>query len=251
MGNGIFISKGMSLTISNIRLSFDADGDSNGSMSLDLRFDTCSAWLKVALKQRELSLAAETKRVEAWGGTDENAKGETIEDEFLASIQAIVAAASAIDAFYAIIKDSSPVPLEVAKGWTSNRTPRQRQVSETLKLAFGLKVGPSKKAYEILDGIYRIRGAALHPLGRPIAPYFHPDLQVHTEWRLVTFRAAIADAIVCGAVSLIWDLAYVDGRKEIFKSAYLDSLRKTLSQLLPAGKPIPRHDSITFNLPDR
>jgi hypothetical protein len=51
----------------------------------------------------EDSKVKQLERIEAWKGTNQKAKAAALEGEFETSMQAIMAAAIAIDAFYAVV----------------------------------------------------------------------------------------------------------------------------------------------------
>ena len=246
---GVFVTKGMSFGVDSLSFSIDEKGNSNGNLTLSLRYDACSAWIRAALLQRVEARNAKAIRIAAWAADDENAKSLAIEGEFLASLQAIVAAASAIDALYATIKELEEMPESITKAWAKNRTSRQIQVGETLRLIFGLSDENRHNISNLLAGIYKIRAAALHPSGKLAPPRYHPELNVHTEWRLVTFRSDIADAIVCNSIGLIWDLSHLNSKKKILKSNYINTLRSVLEEMLPDGRPNPTLPTADFWVP--
>ena len=247
---GVFFTKGMSLTLRDFRISItlDSSGES-GNFSIDLRYDACAAWLRAALQQNEVAKASRVARISAWSADDEEAKEKTLEVEFLASMQAIVAAATAIDALYAIIKEMSPLPVETSKAWAKNRTARERQVTETFRFAFGFGPESAEKAFDFFKTVYKFRSAALHPTGKPSPPVFHPELNVSTEWRFVAFRSINADSIFCIAASTIWDLAHFEGKKLISTSNYIATLKVFLSEMFPNGRPQPAQIETSFWLP--
>lgn len=67
-----------------------------------------------------------------WQSEDNEKKAKVLVADFEASMQAIVASATAVDAFYATIKDKAGLAS------TRGRGSRPAQVSETIKQAFGL-----------------------------------------------------------------------------------------------------------------
>jgi hypothetical protein len=106
----------------------------------------------------------------AWGGTDENAKGTALEREFESSMQAIMAAGIAVDAFYAVIKTHAQVPPTLAQKWREKRTPRYSQIAEVLRIAFHLKPKGTAVLRRNLKEIFRFRDLAVHPSGKIEAP---------------------------------------------------------------------------------
>src|SRR2546426_8136310 len=103
---GVFISRGMTVAIppGGLVISLDEAGNPVGNLNLHVHFDVCPTWLEIALRHLEEAKANRLLRIEAWKGTDEDAKAAALEREFEASMQAIMAAAIAIDAFYAVMQ---------------------------------------------------------------------------------------------------------------------------------------------------
>src|SRR5271165_3627112 len=123
---GVFIKKGMSVGIptGGLTISIDDQGKISAHCNLHVHFDVCPTWLELA--SRHLADANEKKvaRIAAWQSTDETAKAESLEREFEASMQAIMAAAIAMDAFYAVIKTRAEISEALIKKWKDNGTAR-------------------------------------------------------------------------------------------------------------------------------
>ena len=75
-----------------------------GSLSLHVGYDVVPAWVGIAAKHLDDALAAEAARNAAWASGDEDLKYASLEKEFTASMQCIMATAIALDAFYAVIR---------------------------------------------------------------------------------------------------------------------------------------------------
>src|SRR5271170_6824800 len=75
-----------------------------------VHFDVCPTWLELAIRHLSDAQVAQAARVEAWKGADENARAGALQWEFEASLQAIVAAATAIDALYAAVRPKVKLP---------------------------------------------------------------------------------------------------------------------------------------------
>lgn len=75
------------------------DGNFTGNLTLHIRFDVCPTWVELSLRHLEEAKANRTDRESAWVRTNEDLKASTLEREFEASMQAIMSAAIAIDAF--------------------------------------------------------------------------------------------------------------------------------------------------------
>jgi hypothetical protein len=124
---GVFVPKGMTLVIppGGLVLSLDDKGKpTGGSATIHVHFEVCPIWLRVALQHLEAAKASQAARALAWEGTDESAKGATLEQEFEASMQAIMSAAIAWDAFYAVVSSKITMPQELIAKWRKNRTAR-------------------------------------------------------------------------------------------------------------------------------
>jgi hypothetical protein len=247
--SGIFILRGMQIRITDFSIAFGEDGDVTSNLSLNLNYDACAAWARIALSHREKAIHAKAGREIAWAGADENAKGNTLEAEFQASMQAVVAAASSMDALYAVISDRFPVDPALREAWRKNRTARGTQVRETLRTTFN--TGPKSTEFlgQFLDALYKIRDAALHPSAKHQPPIFHPELGVSTEWRFWTFRSDVADSLTCIMAKVLWDISHFSGKRPIAGSQFLSDFRRMILEVFPDGVPQPSQEQATFWLP--
>jgi hypothetical protein len=153
-------------------------------------------------------------------------------------MQAIMAAAIALDAFYAVIQDHVALPPELVEKWRTQRTARYSQVTEVVRRGFRLKPKGTKLLREHLQKIYRLRDLAVHPSGKIQAPIEHPELNVGVEWRFFYFRAEHAQNVVDAATAIIWDLAN-QGRPANPKiENYTKGLKARLDILFPSGHPL-------------
>ena len=103
---GIFISRGMTIAVpvGGLTITFGHDGKPNANLKLHVRFDVCSTWCELALRHLADARSRCADRIVAWAGTNEDYKATSLEREFEASMQAIMAAATALDAFYSVIQ---------------------------------------------------------------------------------------------------------------------------------------------------
>lgn len=103
---GIFISRGMTVAIpaGGLTIGIGDDGSFTGNLALHVRFDVCPTWVELSLRHLEEAKAKRADREAAWVGANENLKASTLEREFETSMQAIMSAAIAIDAFYSIMQ---------------------------------------------------------------------------------------------------------------------------------------------------
>ena len=166
------------------------------------------AWVGIAAKHLDDALAAEAARNAAWASGDEDLKYASLEKEFTASMQCIMATAIALDAFYAVIRPKvTSITDELIAVWKQKKTARHAQVAEVTRQAFRLKPDDAKRLKAALRDMFRLRDTAVHPHGDMRAPLFHPDLNVHIESRFVCFRAANAKICVQNLKGIVIDLA--------------------------------------------
>ena len=228
---GVFVTRGMTLAVpaGGLTLSIGDEGKLAGSLTLHVHYDVCPTWLELA--SRHLSDAEERKRarIAAWNSDDQEARAATLEAEFKSSMQAIMAAAIAINSFYAALRERTNIPDETIQAWRKNKTARYKQIVEVLRRAFSLIPRDCAKLRQNVKEIFKVRDMAIHPIGNVAAPVLHPELQVGVEWRFALFRADNAEAIVGGARSIVHELVakgkpstpevqrYIDGLGDLIK----------------------------------
>lgn len=233
---GVFITRGMTLTIPQIILT----ESENGKIELQpivplVRFDVCPSWIQIANSHLDRALEAEKNRNSAWTSTDENLKAKALENEFEASMQAIMSAAIAWDAFYEILKQYVDISEQTIKTWQQKRTARYKQVLETIRCAFSLKPKATALLRKNLKEIYKYRDLAVHPSGKIQEPILHPELDVGIEWRFVYFRAYNAKVIVSNTGSIIWELANKHQPTHPKIAEYQKTLINRLQEIFPTG----------------
>lgn len=236
---GIYITRGMSVTIPSFSIRIREDGEIEGDpITLHVRFDVCPSWIRIAKRHLDAALAARGNRDIAWQGTDENVKAQALEVEFEASMQAIMAAAIAWDAAYAILREHVTIPPNTLDKWRNGRTARYTQVAEVVRRAFTLKPKGASMLRNNLKELYRYRDLAVHPSGKIEAPLVHPELNLGMEWRFVYFRATNAELAVMAAAAMLWDLAHNGKSKDPKISEYQKTLACRLQEIFPNGAPI-------------
>src|SRR3569833_2555430 len=100
---GIYITKGMSVTIHSFSIRIREDGEiESDPITLHVRFDVCHSWIQIAKRHLDAALSARANRDIAWQGTDENAKAQALGGGGGAAGRAGGAAAGAGDAAGAI-----------------------------------------------------------------------------------------------------------------------------------------------------
>ncbi len=127
--------------------------------------------------------------------------------EFKYSMQAIVAAATAIDAFYSNVQSRVQIDREVKQAWRKGRAKRPAVVAETLRTAFAIKQENFDNLSSTLHQVYQFRDNAVHPSGKLTDPVLHPGMRAGVEWRFVAFSFDNAFLIVQAATEIIAQLA--------------------------------------------
>ena len=200
----MFITKGMQIRVPVGGLKLSSDG--TASLEVEVLLYTHSYWLDIALDHLERAATAETALKAAWGGSDEELKGKFLESLFAASMQAIVAAAVALDAFYAAVKVHRPVAPDVVKAWAKNKTSRPTQIAEVLRSCFKLNAASFAEFKKILGQLFEWRDWTVHPPAHFRAPLLAPHLGVATEWRFAIYSAENARRAVGFAIRVLAQL---------------------------------------------
>lgn len=204
---GVFIGKGMSVSIpvGGFSITANPDGTFGGSISIHLAYDVTPLWLEAALRHVHRAAAARDEIAKVWPGVDEDAKHAALESQAEASMQAIVAAATAVDGFYAATKECVLIDKTLVAKWRRGRTPRYAQIAEVFKRAYAIK--EPAKVRQMLAELYRFRDWSVHPPASASPPVEYPGLNVKTDWRFLAFRHENAIGALRLAVSIISELA--------------------------------------------
>lgn len=250
---GIFIVDGMTVQIRNLSISLDEEGNFSATgPEIGVSYDACIAWAKIALAHRDSARERMSKRRDVWNSDVQEAdKSRVLEEEFAATMQAVVAAATCIDALYDQIVRFSPISAETRASWMKKRTARYVQVAETLRATFRIKPEGMKQVISTLRPMYRLRDASVHPSSYVHLPYRHPELDIATDWRLTTFRGDVADMFVCAAVGLLWDITRGTKYRSEELTKFIEGFRAKIERILPEGKPEPALKTVTFDIPPR
>jgi hypothetical protein len=150
-------------------------------------------------------------------------------------MQAIVAAATAVDAFYAAVQQAVVLPSDLREKWRHGRTARYTQVAEVLRRGFSLKPREVEALRRLLRELYKFRDLAVHPSGKTDTPVVHLELNVGVEWRFATFRAANAEELVTSASRIVWDLTDRNERMNSNTQNYTAALWQRLAEIFPEG----------------
>jgi len=189
-----------------------------------VHFDVCPTWLELAIRHLSDAQVAQVARIEAWKSADENTKAGALQWEFEASMQAIVAAAIAIDALYAAVRPKVKLPPLLVEKWREKHTPLYIQTSEVLRRALSLTPRAARALRQNLGEISRFRNLAIDPSGTTDAPVLHPELRVGVEWRFAYFRCDNALLIVKVTLRLILELLASGKPQDAEVQAYVNAL---------------------------
>jgi hypothetical protein len=218
-GQGVFIPAGTRVVIpaGGLTIGRGDDGKFEASVTVNLNYDVIPTWLRIAL--RHLTAAEESRRavLVAWTGDaptlDASQQAKTIEAEFQAAMQAIVAAAVALDAFYTTVEKLIEVPEALRATWRANKTSRYARMSEVFRIAFEIGPRSTVQLRGFIKWVMGLRDRAVHPTSNSKEAVLHPVLGRAMEWRLVTFRLEMAQSVVGNSLSAIVQLAGIPKRK--------------------------------------
>lgn len=206
---GIFISEGMSLRITDIRLTVGADGNVvDSSMKWQVALDVWPIWLDVALQHATEALEARSRLIAAVenapnGEIEGDLQARLMKEEATAGMVAIAAAAFALDNFADSVREFAPNIDSAKREWQSAGTARHRQIAETLRRTFRVTNSGAKSLADGISQIFKFRDWAVHPSGNFREPVQHDHLDVAVEWRFVAFRASNAAHTAFAATSII------------------------------------------------
>lgn len=239
---GIFVKRGMTISVppGGLTLTIGDDARVTGSLTLHVHFDVCPTWIDLSLRHLGAARAARVVRDCAWSGTDDEAKSEAMEREFESSMQAIVAVAIAIDAFYAVLRRHVSLPPSTLAAWRTNGTARYVQITEVIRRAFRLKNVGTASLRSNLKELQRYRDMAVHPPAQIQEAIIHPELNVGVEWRFVYYRTENAELAVNAMVATLWELCNKGTPANDDIAEYAATIKARLTELLPGGPPVTR-----------
>ena len=195
------------------------------------RFDVCPTWLDLAIRHLSDAGAAQVSRVAEYRGADGIAQVEMLQWEFEASLQAVVCCGIAVHAFGAAMQSKVQLPQSVSEEWQRQGTPRYIQISEVLRIAFGLDAKNASGVRQCLSEILRFHDLAINPSQKSGTTVFHPGLAAAVEWRFAYFRYENALLIVRATLRLIWELVAFGKPNEVDVQKYVDGLRQKVEPL--------------------
>jgi hypothetical protein len=204
---GILVTRGMEITVADLQIRFDADGQTSSSMTLKVGLNMCPIWLHIAFQHLVASEEAHHWMMDAHKRNDDEAIGAALNEEATSGMQAIVTSCTAVDSFYASVKDRVPVPKELAKDWQQRKAPRYAQLAEVFRRAFTMGERSAQGLREALEQNFRFRGRATHPPAAAAAPVMYAEIERGVEWRLAEFRFDNARQVAGLNLSVIAQLA--------------------------------------------
>lgn len=201
---GILVTEGAEFSIHGLQMSVGPEGLQVSHDKVTLRQDLVRHWLRIALGHLRDSDLAHEEVMKADPSTTE---GQSLEREFRASMQAMVASVIALDAFYAAVKDRVEIPRDHLEAWKTKKTARWSQMTEVFRLAFGLDKNQTRGLRTDLEEIMKYRDWAVHPPAKAKRPAFRNDIGLGVEWRFAAFRHSNALKSVGFALHTIYGLA--------------------------------------------
>ncbi|UCV01731.1 hypothetical protein [Dechloromonas denitrificans] len=199
---GIRVSRGVTprIPVGGMVINYDQDGVSGGSVRLELQLDTCIHWLEIAMENLAKAKLAHEKS--AAGEFENDSELDLlIDQEFKASVQASVAAATFFESLYAATLERMPIKPAAHTPNTRKKQARFAKVAEQLRVSFGLKRQGIANLRSVLGELYRFRDEAVHPSSKFGDPVLHPILQVGVERRYVMFSYPNARQLVRAALA--------------------------------------------------
>jgi hypothetical protein len=127
---GIRVLKDNSFIIPAGALTISPDGEIKLT-EVHLHYDVCPTWLEIALDHLAHAGSHHAAAMACTSLPDGASHSDHVECEFRASMQAIMASAIAVDAFYANIKSRTSIPEDMLRAWRKNRTARYAFIAET------------------------------------------------------------------------------------------------------------------------
>lgn len=167
----------------------EEDGSISSKMTLHIGYDMYPQWLLIAIEHAERCAEAGKLLDDIWTGGGDEKQSLALELEMREGMQAITAAAIAIDGFYGTVIDRCPPPADVARSWKDKKLARYAQVAEVLRLSFKLGNKSFSEIRERLKIAFAFRDEAVHPTATAREPVPHPRLNVATERRLAMYSA--------------------------------------------------------------
>jgi hypothetical protein len=191
--HGVYVSHATQLRISGIQISIGKDGSTDiGEPKTHLLTWMFVYWMEIALEHLQQAHLAHVQLLEKWVPGEPAEGSKHLRDEFSSSMQCINAAAIAVDAFYAAIKNVAPISEDEISRWKAKKTSRPKQIAEVIRRSFGMKQSTVAALQQNLIELFKWRDWGVHPPADLEVPTPYPELSVSTEWRFVAYTASNA-----------------------------------------------------------
>ena len=200
-------------------------------------YDACSKWLELAIRYVSDAQVAKLARVAAYEGAEDGAKIAELEWEFEASLQAIVACATAVEALAAMLRTRLDLPRSLAERRRDAETPDELQMAEVFQRALSLPPDAQTALRHNLGEILRFRDLAVGRTPKTDHPVLHPELQTGVDWRFAYFRSENALTIVRATLRLIWELTAFSKPGDADLQKYVDAVRSRI-EAIPGSHPL-------------
>lgn len=230
---GVLVTRGMDFRVEGLQLRIGEEGLESSIGGISARQDQCSHWLEIAVSHLHSARVAHEELIETYESEGDGDLVESIEQEFQASMQAMVACAVALDALYAAVKERIGISEELVAKWRDNDTPRSAQIAEVLGRGFYIrKKEKMQRLKHVLKEMFKFRDWAVHPPAdlQPVVP--RKDIKRGVEWRLSAFRYSNARSTVRQTLSLISRLATKSRMKTDALEDYCQFLHERVEPLV-------------------
>jgi len=202
---GVFVIRGLTLRIppGGLRITTDAHGIVDATLELHVGLDVCPTWLDIAAEHLQHAQAANRSLLAQPQPLDDERLSQALETDLRSSMQAVVATAAAVDAFYGVLQGIVPID-EVTKGaWRERRTARYKRIAEVVRRAFRMRPRNAAQLRSALRQLYHFRDLCVHPdlsFGQAVP---HPEARRATAKIFATFRYPNARELAGVGLSLV------------------------------------------------
>jgi hypothetical protein len=188
--DGIFVTKGMLIGIppGGLVVSVSRGKPALEVNTIHVRLNMCPRWLAIAYDHLLAAELAYGQVVEAYQAKDEELMGIALERESAAGMQAIFASCTAMDSYYALLREHTKIDSATLDSWRNNRTARYIRISEVIRRTFEVKKEGADTMRAILSQGFKLRDLAVHPSADMTVPMVYDEIRRATDKRLVIFR---------------------------------------------------------------
>jgi hypothetical protein len=203
--SGGLLVTGGTLTISGLSFCLHTDGRiESGPISVLMELDMCPHWLEITLDHLGDAIAAHEAVLAAIVRGE--SVGAPLKRELHAGMQTIIAASTALDAYYADIKNHIKLDqMRVRK--TRKKITRYRQIAEVLRRGFKIRQDRFQAMRDNLKELQTCRDWVVHPPAGAKSPVFLDDVGCGVDWQYVAFGQRNARMIAWMVFNIIWGTA--------------------------------------------